>query len=513
MIPVYVLNIPIFSSETNKYTPCGKYGLALIGNDSSKIYELILYKDKQNILTRAKISSTFTATIKENRFFTFYDDSNQNWLTHFDNATDSNEFTQQLEKRDIKIIDNSKNEKVDEKGDMRETELAIEEKDSSETQIKADILSRMAKMGQPILPVPVLKSTSDISDSESDTNRIAKKPIRKPRRNIPSTENASKPPETESKLEPVPQRPAVTSYHNFPGPLIPMQNTPQYPNYSGQVAVPQPIISPSYDPVNTFLSETRIQNTEIRMTLSELSNKLDSVLGKVRKEDVKSNEEKVLQKKIRALELQMLNLTKDLQVSLKTNEELEEKLANRDATLENEKQNRIKSLETKLAEAELRISQLQAQNLDDERFIKDLTTVAEKQDYNLAEFVSLCISKPTQKPLIHLVSNLKQKLQESERARKTAVAKSEPAVNYDFNAFSEKIQAVMNDLYQHIVNSYDTGNGTFSSEFVSRTLPRNVKTATNFILKAVQEDLKINAPPKRAQNMNESESGLAEFSD
>lgn len=501
----------------------------MIGNDALGTYNLILYKDKQNILTRAKLSTKFLFTLSENSFSTFYDDSNQNWLVHFDSTTELEEFTQAIKRRGAKIIDNSKeNIKVNDakelyaKKDTHEVETVESHtkendgnmlSDSSGTQIKADILSRMARMGQPILPALALKNASDISDSESDTNKMTKKPIRKPRRNIPSTETTPKQSETTKtnllNNYDVTQQPVAT-YQGTPGPMVPVQSTLQYQNYPGQVVIAQPTVSPSYDPVNIFLSETRTQNTEIRMSLAELSSKLDEVLGKVRKEDVQTKEEKVLQTKIKALELQAMNLTKDLQVSLKTNEELERKLLDCNTVTKDNNERKIQELEAKLKEKELYIKELEAKNGDDTNFVKRVVSVAEKQNYNFNDFVDLCLAKPAYIPVIHILSNLKQKYQESEKIRRASPVKPETS-SRNFAAFNENIQGVMNNLYQHILKNYDATNGTIPHDFITKSLPHNMKTAANIILKEAQDHLQFNTSQSAANTT--AESSLSEFSD
>lgn len=507
----------------------------MIGNDTSKTYDIILYKDKQNILTRAKLSENLLYTLNENNFSTFYDDSNQNWLVRFDSAADFQEFTVEIEQRGAKIIDSSKeNSKFNdtEQASVKQNSHSPEvlqqntkekecdmNSDSSGTQMKADILSRMAKMGQPILPVLALKSSADISDSESDTNKIVKKPIRKPRRNILSSENTSKQIETvkvtldDNRV--LPQQPTV-SYQSIPGPIVSVQSPVQYQNYPGQVVIAQPTLSPSYDPVNVFLSETRTQNTEIRMTLAELSNKLDVVLGKVRKDDVQSNEEKVLQTKVKALELQAMNLTKDLQVSLKTNEELGKKLQNCDSgdtVVEKTNEMKILELESRLKEKELYIKKLEARNIDDETFVRNVMSVAEKHSYDINDFVELCTRKPAYRPLIYLISNLKQKFQESEKNRRAAMRAEINRTSPNLAVFDGKVQGVMNDLYHNIVKNYNTTDATISHDFITKTLPQNMKFATNFILQEVHNNFHCsNVAPQSSYKLTE-ESTVLEFGD
>lgn len=88
--------VTTFKLEDGSYNPQGKLGMALLGNSSSKLFQLLLYKGKQQQITAVKISPHFQFTVQPHLYATFYDDRTQNWSIMFENREDAIEFTVQV---------------------------------------------------------------------------------------------------------------------------------------------------------------------------------------------------------------------------------------------------------------------------------------------------------------------------------------------------------------------------------------------------------------------------------
>ncbi|GFS10691.1 peptidylprolyl isomerase [Elysia marginata] len=80
----------------NSHTSQGKLGVALLGNRASKDYRILLYVNKQQQVTNAKITSSFTFNIQKNNYATFYDDARQTWSIMFDTTENAVKFAKEM---------------------------------------------------------------------------------------------------------------------------------------------------------------------------------------------------------------------------------------------------------------------------------------------------------------------------------------------------------------------------------------------------------------------------------
>ncbi|XP_046416307.1 FK506-binding protein 15-like isoform X3 [Neodiprion fabricii] len=166
---------------------------------------------------------------------------------------------------------------------------------------KATIISRMAKMGQSILPKLPTSTTTDSEDTEEEVfhKTTRHKRVESTESTLPVKHSYSKPSldaPTQKKilnrgelmsstLSIATQRP-VMSASTFATQWTPSQIQQQYVSIDGQLlpvqqqTIAQPI-PPSMDPsLNVFLSETRTQNTELRMGLAKIGDNVQKLLDK-----------------------------------------------------------------------------------------------------------------------------------------------------------------------------------------------------------------------------------------
>ncbi|XP_046738899.1 FK506-binding protein 15-like isoform X2 [Diprion similis] len=165
---------------------------------------------------------------------------------------------------------------------------------------KATIISRMAKMGQSILPKLPTSTTTDSEDTEEEVfhKTTRHKKVESAESTLPIKHSYSNPPLDalsqkkilnrgelmSSTLSIATQRP-VMSVPTFAAQWAPSQ-IQQYVSIDGQLlpmqqqTFAQPI-PPSMDPsLNVFLSETRTQNTELRMGLAKIGDNIQKLLDK-----------------------------------------------------------------------------------------------------------------------------------------------------------------------------------------------------------------------------------------
>ncbi|XP_036140565.1 FK506-binding protein 15 isoform X5 [Monomorium pharaonis] len=305
-----------FKLQNGQYASVGKLGMALTGNIVTRLYQIILYKTKQEYISIATVTCDFAYTIQANNYASYYDDNKENWSILFENNESYLEFAIEvglaryfaLQEKGANVIYqdlmSSNKDVIAKEGDnicikyfvgteiiqpfktnfvmsqtmtveistdenwerillgsskglkrvlflppskqislgpgfpkerdimliIEITDIREQEKDplvpKNSTSGKAAIISRMAKMGQSILPKMSLPSTTDSEDTE--------------------------------------------------GHYVTMDNQ-MYP-------VSQAVnrtISTAMDPgMNMLLSETRIANAEIRMGISKISDNVQKLLDK-----------------------------------------------------------------------------------------------------------------------------------------------------------------------------------------------------------------------------------------
>ncbi|XP_067000468.2 FK506-binding protein 15 [Anabrus simplex] len=93
---IIVKVVQTFKLEDGNYNPQGKLGAAVLGCPTSKVFQLLLYKNKQQQLTTTKITENFKFTVQPNNYASFYDDQRQNWSILFDSEKDVVDFAKQV---------------------------------------------------------------------------------------------------------------------------------------------------------------------------------------------------------------------------------------------------------------------------------------------------------------------------------------------------------------------------------------------------------------------------------
>ncbi|XP_056640026.1 FK506-binding protein 15-like isoform X1 [Diorhabda sublineata] len=157
----------LWKSEDKTYKPMGKHGIAIIGSTDLKTYEVIAYKHKTNTVLRAKINEQFYFQQRKDNFSSFYDNNKQNWLVRFDNNEQQIEFSEHLKLCGGIVILEDNKPKISPKPATQDLDS-----DSSDSIKKTNILNRITKMGQQIVPKPLEVIESDISDEyESNKNK------------------------------------------------------------------------------------------------------------------------------------------------------------------------------------------------------------------------------------------------------------------------------------------------------------------------------------------------------
>ena len=83
-------------SQSDQYAPIGKVGIALTGNSSTRSYQLILYRNKQEHISIVAITPDFSYTVQANNYSTYYDAQHENWSVLFENDKESLDFAREV---------------------------------------------------------------------------------------------------------------------------------------------------------------------------------------------------------------------------------------------------------------------------------------------------------------------------------------------------------------------------------------------------------------------------------
>lgn len=224
----------------------GKVGLAVIKNDDK--IRLILYRTKQLVLSTLSLQSTSIVYNKQD-YVQYEDDDHSFWSLRFE-VNDRETF--------LKTIDqhcNVEDEPVEAPTIKPDAPIIIDDNKKVLESNKLSIVNRMAKMGHQL---PQMKRSIELPDAEIEEVR-----------------------DTAASYRPVVPKwkPDIPSREMFP--------------YGGTANTNTPILASStlisYNPnmmtaesgMNSFLTENRIQNSEVRMNLSKLETKIERVMDKI----------------------------------------------------------------------------------------------------------------------------------------------------------------------------------------------------------------------------------------
>uniref|UniRef100_A0A182QKA5 Uncharacterized protein n=1 Tax=Anopheles farauti TaxID=69004 RepID=A0A182QKA5_9DIPT len=438
----------------------GKIGMALL--KSSLGHRLVLYRTKTDVLGTVSLSSGTTVFLNEGYVQFHADDSSDFWSVLFESKSDREAILGIIES--ICYI---------ERGPVIEEPMSEVEKDPEPPKNnRLELAARMARMGGQAMPLPERSKAppiptnapgSDSSDtSDSKIEKVSTRPIRRP--NAVST--------------------------------VGMQMVPLAGMMTGGIgAGPNPAASAIADVnFNLIMSENRMQNTEMRMNLTKLESKIDTVLDRISLLDVQGTSERpAIDKEAEVLELEekLLEL-KRANHALKTHVrtlEATERDGKREAKLEEklqileESERRLKehvaSLERKLdtsrTESEhqneklnLLEKQLAEEKENAERNTKELQTVQEQLESAQRERNQL---KEQLEKEIHRAEAIKKQLDQLQQEHHEQQAQGQrrpPALN------ASLVKDIMNGCYQQLC---DQITDPAVLRIIAQTIKRETKAA------------------------------------
>lgn len=460
----------------NVNTIIGKLGFAILISDKSEL-KMILYKSKIDLLSTLIVRDSNKIFQKGN--FIQYLDTHQNfWSVLFENDNDRDEAMRLLEERCTvqkdemeKSINANESKAESEKSENAESvpkgEGEVETNDKAcETdpeekqtkQLKANILSRMARMGKKIV-LPNKTANSEMSGDSSD-------PESSPKRKSKTVNNS--PVLQVAKLQPGP-------------PAHSTAQTVEFVKHShGNI-----ISAASSD---SSLNLMMMQNTEIRFNLSKLDSKLDKLCDKLEvlstnslslSVNDKNNNDSVREEDVMRLEEKVLSIKRE-NINLKSIvRDMEERLQNKHEHSSDEL-NDLK-VQLKSVQQENRNISLELDNKNEKIEVLEskLRDSAEERDVQLknneADFADL-------KSQLHVSNRHLQELQAMlDKAKDTKESQTEGRAN-DYPPSDVMIKEIMNNLYFKLCEKISNANDLKQSEIL-KLIGQTIKQETSECLK------------------------------
>lgn len=421
-------------------------------------------------LSYTTISSNLEVIIKNDTYISYYDNVGVYWslygtkdevkkvtehLTSFDVNIKYSSYTDQslLEPANDEIktdVMSIQSKKIDKGSD---TDSSVNRK------TKASILNRMANMGHSVLPARTLpvEKTSDSSDtmeSETHPKTVRHKPVKNnfKKNNLENMSDQI----TESH-----QRTIVPKTES-------MGNIPLYASHAGQLLpmTSTNIITGPSNEMGMFISEQRISNSELRINMNRITDKVDAVLDKINNFQQKEN----------------TNVQTDILMKLLT--EYENKIKVYEELLKSRSDQKIESVTTskhnddQVEILKNKISEFEKMNLE-----------KNKEILKLQEEIKLMKSKNAEEKLEQVnnegllltkISNLENNYKGKEEELADIQNKYEILVTNASTSndnIGDKVKNIMNDTFQTISVNFDN-NESYMGETVKKIVATVIKKIT-----------------------------------
>ncbi|XP_058446605.1 uncharacterized protein LOC131427441 [Malaya genurostris] len=436
--------VSAFKLINNENLPQGKLGLALLCLEAE--YRIIIYRTKTDILATLNIYPSTTLMLK-NSYFQFHSEDGCFWSVIFDHIMERDQLLKQI--NEICTIDQD-----DKPVPASRTIPFVELPDSDTDKTKASLITRMARVGQSIYPQDKPMSTTEVSDSSDTDVRIETLP----RPNISS------------------HRRIINSAKNYPV-AIGMQMVPSSTNALNTTMSGQSMLATAADVnINMFLTENRMQNTELRMNLSKIETKLERVLDRIdllnnlgtkeanqvidKDEDMLQLEEKILELKrenhslkgrIRSLETEAVTSKENIRTKnqlLETEVECE-KLKDEIEKLQNDIQESHENNQLRSNEIDRLNQELLGRNEIIEKTAKDLKVLEEQIKAHQSTENSL---NDANKLLTNELDCLQQTIASMEQK---LVEQTKELKTNDSTVLGDMVKEIMNSCFQRISDQID----------------------------------------------------------
>lgn len=441
-----------FSRYNNVYSPKGKLGFAVIKVLKTSTHNIILYDSNKTTLSSATVTSTLEVTVKGSQYVSYYDDNKKYWSL-YGTEEEIQKVIKFLKSLGVGMRSSIETDSIPPKPINKDNTLeTLEESnkhdvesdaDSINKKSKAALLSRMATMGHSVLPTLPIDKSSDSSDTNEPPifTKIAR---HKPVKSVPK--RPDKPTEIKN---------IDTTIHSTE-----IQNVKTYyDDHQNRQIIPLPstsiitTTSGTGNDMNLFMTEQRICNSELRINMSRITDKVDQTLAKLTDLHIKESNS---------------NNDFNTEILQKLLREYENKIKTYENMLKNGTQNLSGTKETSNADSIEKDTVLKNRISDLESIIKD------KNDYVLTLKNEIQAAKEANSSQESTQNNhLSRKVLELERELSL---KNEQIIK-ETNQLDSKVKAIMNDTYHVIANNFES-NENYSGDSIKNIVAKVIKKVT-----------------------------------
>ncbi|XP_041974307.1 FK506-binding protein 15-like [Aricia agestis] len=285
----------VYEWTNNTYVNKGILGFGIIKILKNGTHNFVLYNANKTTLSYATFSPTFEVHVKK-LCFSYYDNARKYWNIYA-KENEIEKIVEILKQLNI-MIKQSEQENPPtnvsssfENQDVESTkEKSMEDKSDTDSSVnkrtKDSIIKRMASMGHSVLPYTKANfESTDSSDSNEsiDHRRPTKQKPIKSSQSIPHKNIASNIQEeldgqvftTKSVAKTKTQHGANSNVHENPNEVVPCSSLEVVSNRKPEM----PVVGMS--DVSLLISEQRVSNSELRINMNRISDKLDMVIGKI----------------------------------------------------------------------------------------------------------------------------------------------------------------------------------------------------------------------------------------
>lgn len=458
----------IISRCNNVYTSRGKLGFAIIKIQKTGDHNIVLYNSAKSTLSSTLISPQLEVIIKNKSYISYYDSIGKYWSIY---GTDEEvkKIDEVLNSLGANIIYSNLTENVpkqpnnSETGtiaslDEREQNRGSDTDSSVNKKTKISILNRMANMGHSVLPTKnvSLEKTSDSSDTNK--HETQQKVFRhKTTKSLVKRNNVENIVSESQQLTEVHQRVTVPN-------TIPDTNVTVYGHHSQFIPLSNTtMIANTNNELSMFMAEQRIGNSEMRINLNRITDKVDSVLNKISSLEYKDTNAstdillkllKEYENKIKAYE----ELLKSRGIDDKNSIEDQLKLKDKDVEIIKDKLCEVENMNAAQSN-EISILQKQIRVLEEQK-------IQEKQ-----------IQTSRENELISKINSLENRLEEKSKQLSDATSSVSTKPDPNDDKTEDKVKTIMNNTFQTISMNFESAN-TYSGDTIKRIVGTVIKKIT-----------------------------------
>ncbi|CAH4014850.1 unnamed protein product [Pieris brassicae] len=280
---LFATSVSAYEWVENKYNLQEKLGFAIIKDIKDDVHSLIIYTSEKRTLSLATITSTFVINVKKDVNISYYDNYKKYWLissapskicdivkcleTFKVSITYLNDVDISSPKDVIDTVNNIPDQ-------LPNNSLDIDTDSSRNQKNKDSILKRMATMGQSVLPPS--KNIASKSTDSSDTNEYdhPSLPRHKTVKSLPKKHTTEK------------NACSGNQYNNELSKILP--NTLKIQDSMIPVNIKK-LESFHENNIHSLITEQRISNSEIRININRLSDKVEHLCNKTLGGDLQSH--------------------------------------------------------------------------------------------------------------------------------------------------------------------------------------------------------------------------------